>query len=549
MEDAKTILARWGEMEGARTPWDSVWQTAADLTLPRKNNIQRTESQGPGTNTANRLHDTTAIEAARTLANGHSSYVTPPGTRWFAWEAPEDIKSDKADGWYNAASEKALKVLAGTNFYTKLNECFVDRSALGLCCLAAMPSAEKLVSFQAHPVGSFCIDEDAEGNVDTIFLKKPFGIRQLVQLFGEETIKANEKLAKSWEAFQEKGTNGQHEVIHAVFPRVSRQAGKHDVFNMKYASVWIACDGKSVLQRSGVPELPYCVSRYLKRTGSGQAYGYSVFEEVQAAIQEANKTRQILNVVGQRLAVPSVLIPDNLVGNVDSRPGGKTVFKSSGQGALPQEWLNKGRPEGLADQLLDCRETINRAYHVDLFRMFAQIERQMTAREVGERAAEKLMLFSPSFTLFASDFQVAMERVFAILFRAGVFGRMDEIPREVIRKTAEGAEVPAPKVVYQSRIALAIRQAETAAADRLMERVLGVAEAAPDALDNVNFDEYVRMSARNDGVPEKMLREEKDRDAIREGRAKAQEQQAGMEMASAAADAAGKVKGIPGIGL
>jgi hypothetical protein len=544
MEDAKTILARWAEMESARLPWDSAWQMASDYALPRKGNIARTES-APGSNAGNRLYDTTAIQAVTTLANGHASYITPPGTRWFAWEAPEDIKGDRADAWYNEASEKAAKILSTTNFYTTLNEAFLDRSAFGVCCIAAMPSADRIVSFQAHPVGSYCIDEDAEANVDTIFLKKRHGIRQLVQLFGEEAVRANERLAKSWERFKDKGTNAEHEVVHAVFPRVERQRGKHDVFNMRYASVWVSADGKTVLQRSGVPELPYCVSRYLKRSGSGMYYGYSPFEEVKAAVLEANKTRQILQVVGQRLAVPSVLIPDNLVGNVDSRPGGRTVFKSSGQGALPQEWLNRGRPEGMHEQLADARETINAAFHVDLFRMFAQIDKQMTAREVSERAAEKLMQFSPAFTRFTADFQVMMERVFAILFRAGVFGRMDEIPREVIRRTSEGAEVPAPKVIYQSRIALAIRQAESAAADRLVERVLGVANAAPDTLDNLNLDEYVRVAARNDGVPEAVIRPVKERDALREDRAKAQQQQAMAQMAMQAPQGGGQA--IPAI--
>ena len=67
-----------------------------------------------------------------------------------------------------------------------------------------------------------------------------------------------------------------------------------------------------------------------------------------------------------------------------------------------------------------------------------------------------------------------------------------------------------------------------------MERVLGVANAAPDALDNLNLDEYVRVAARNDGVPEAVIRPVKERDALREDRAKAQQQQAMMQMAAQA---------------
>src|SRR5690606_14981168 len=124
-----------------------------------------------------------------------------------------------------------------------------------------------------------------------------------------------------------------------------------------------------------------------------------------------------------------------------------------------------------------------------------------------------------------ADFQILMDRIFAILFRAQVFGKMNEIPPEVVRVNRDGlAEVPPPKVVYQSRIALAIRQAETAAADRMVERTLTVAQAAPDVLDNINFDAYVRLSGRNDGVPEALIRPEKERDEMREARAQAQQQ-------------------------
>ena len=538
MEDAKSILARWGEMEAARTPWEGSWQMAANYAVPRKGNLATNEA-GPGSNPANRLYDVTAIEAVNVLSNGHASEITPAGTRWATWEAPDDIKSDKADAWYNGKSELALKILASTNFYTTLGEAYFDRVGFGLCNIAAFPSAKNFITFQAHPVKTYCVDEDAEGNVDTVFLQKVLGIRQLEQMFGEAAILKSEKLAASWTKFKEKGTNSKHTVIHAVFPRVKRTRGKADIFNMPYASVWVETEGKTVIERSGLQELPYCVSRYLKRSGCDQVYGYGPVEEVKAAVLEANRTRQILNVVGQRIAVPSLLLPDDLVGNVDTRPGGKTVFKSGGSN-LPQEWLTKGRPDGLLEQLQDCRDTINQAFHVDLFRMFAQIERQMTAREVAERSSEKLMQFSPTFTRFMADFEVMMVRIFNILFRAGVFGAPQDLPPEVLRRTERGIELPPPKVVYQSRIALAIRQAETAASDRLLERVIASAGLAPDALDNINLDEYLRMSARNDGVPEKVLRPEADMLQMREDRLKAQQE--AQQKAEVAAMAEGAAK-------
>lgn len=543
MEDAKSILTRWATMAADRAPWDSAWQDVADYALPRKGNITTTES-GPGTNAANRLYDTTAIQAVSTLASGHASAITPAGTQWFAWEAPDEIKSDSADKWYNKCSEKTRKILTAGNFHTMLNEVFEDRSGFGLGCLMALPNAARKISFQAHPIGSFAIEEDSEGNVDTVFLRREYSVRQLVQLFGEAVILENEKLAKAWEKFKEKGVDSNHYVIHAVFPRVERDATKLDAINMPIASVWVAEAGKSVLKRSGFEEMPIMVTRYLKRSGSKQQYGYSPFETIRAAIVDANKTKQILQVVGQKLAVPPVLVPDNLIGNVDMRPGGKTVYRAVGNNAMPHEWLSGGNPQGMQEQLIDAREQIRAAYHTDLFRMFTEREKQMTAREVSELAAEKLMPFSPSFTRFTADFQVMMEAIFAILFRAGVFGSVKDgtIPPEVIRVLPDGrGEIPPPKVIYQSRIALAIRQAETAAADRMVERAMNYAQVDPSIMDNIDGDAWIRGSGRNDGVTEEVLRSEKARDAIREARAEAEAQQAQLDQAQQAADAAGKV--------
>jgi hypothetical protein len=536
-EDAKSILARHGELMSARIPWESGWQTAANLAIPRKNNIT-TQERGPGTNSGNRLFDTTAIESVNVLANGHSSEITPAGTRWFVWEAPEDIKSDEADAWYNEASEKAAKILGATNLYTVLSEAYQDRVGFGISNIAAFPHAKNYISFQAHPVRTYCIDEDSEGNVDTVFLEKSYGIRQLEQMFGEEALLKNDKLAASWLDFKTKGKSTQHKMVHAVFPRLQAPTRARDILAMPYASVWVACAEKHVLQRSGYEELPYCASRYLKRSGAGQEYGYSPFEEVLAAILEANKMVEIRRVVNQRKAVPALLLPDGLKGLVDTRPGGKTVFNPQAD-KLPQEWLNKGDINGLLLDLQDTREIIQRAFHYDLFKMFAQLDKVMTAREVAERASEKLVQFSPSFTRFMADFGVLMERIFNILWRAGVFGKPEELPAAVLRRNQAGkVELPTPRVVYQSRLALAIRQAETAAADRLVERVATVYQIAPDVLDNIDLDAYVRTVGRNDGVPEAILRPKAQVDAMREDRRKAQEAQAKQQQMLEAATVA-----------
>lgn len=527
-------------MVSDRAPWDAIWTDVANYAIPRKT-MRSGDQVGPGINPADKLHDTTAIDSASILASGHASAITPAGTQWFAWEAPDEIKSDEADAWYNKASEIARKILSAGNFHTSLNESFEDRSGFGISTMAIMPDAVRKVTFQGHPVGSYTVEEDAEGNVDTIYLERMYDIRQFVGKFGEKALAFCPKLAKSWERFRIKGENAQHPILHCVVPRLDRDSKLQDAVNMPWASVWISVHDKAIFLESGFPEFPFVVTRYLKRTGSRQQYGYSPFEQCRAAILDANRIKQILKVVGQKIAVPPVIVPDTLVGNVDTRPGGRTVVKST-SAMLPQEWLTKGDPRGLMEELLDARECIRKAYHTDLFRMFADREKEMTAREVTELAAEKLMPFSPSFTRFTADFQPGMERIFCVLFRAGAFGNPNELPKAVISKDNEGNTiVPAPKVVYQSRIALAIRNFETAAADRMVERALGVAQVDPSILDSIDMDSYIRLSARNDGVSEDVLRPKEMVQQLRDQRAQQAEEQRQLEQAQQAAQAAGAV--------
>ena len=66
------------------------------------------------------------------------------------------------------------------------------------------------------------------------------------------------------------------------------------------------------------------------------------------------------------------------------------------------------------------QQAIESAFHVDMFRMFASIDKQMTATEVAERSTEKLVQFSPSFTRKTTELLTPMLRsVFGILIRGG----------------------------------------------------------------------------------------------------------------------------------
>jgi hypothetical protein len=183
------------------------------------------------------------------------------------------------------------------------------------------------------------------------------------------------------------------------------------------------------------------------------------------------------------------------------------------------------------------KEVINKCFHVDMFQMFANLERpQMTAREVTERASEKLVQFSPTFARLTSElYTPLLRRVWALLTRAG---KMPPPPKSMLVEGPDGIMVPEPNVVYSSRIALAIKNLENASLMAMFEMWAPMAQIKPEVLDNAHWDEMFRDSVRNAGLPARWLLEMDDVGEMRQARAeqmaKMQQQQEGMMMAEGA---------------
>jgi len=533
-------------MEMDRTPVESWWQDVAEYVVPRKSFI--TEDSWIDDSRFQHLHDTTAIDACQTLANGHSSFISPADQRWFTFSAPDHVRTDEHEEWYRTCSLILATEMAACNAYTVFDETYLDRSAFGLGSYSVWPGKRNALNYRVHPINSYTLEENDEGYVDEMGFTMELGILQISQMFGVEVLSKSPKLADAYKAFTMSGKNTKHVICHHVWPRRDdeRTPGSMEGKDLPYGSIYICKEGETIISESGFTEFPYTCSRYLKHAGRGNQYGFSPSWRAMPSIKSANFLQKVMDLVAEKKAVPSVLVPDYLEGDVDLRAGGITMFAASrvkGSYGLPQEWGNQGSYDVGKDRIEQKHEDINRAYHVDLFRMFAEMERaaQMTAREVAERSSEKLIQFSPSFTRYSADSQTGMRRAFSILLRTGAFPPPPQGLIYMDEKTGR-PNVPDPKVLYQSKIALAIQQLSNAGIDKMLERAMAMAQAGvPDAFDNINPDQVVRIQARNDGVPEEVLRNPKEVAMIREQRAEAQRQQMELEQAEMASKAAGNV--------
>jgi hypothetical protein len=531
---ATNILLKHAELVTQRATWETLWEDIARYVMPRKAGLFTKDSQ-PSVEDEAYLFDATAVRANMVLANGQLSWMTPMESRWFSLEPPAAMESeDEIKQWFKRCTETMHGELARSNFYTEIHELYLDRGAFGTASILVEQGRQSSLNFTKLDIGSFAVSENEEGYVDTLSREYEMTARQAALKFGpdalSDTMKADLANPKTVRKFT---------VIHMVYPRGPGEIelGKRDAPNKPFASVYVEKASKHVLMVSGFDEQPFFVTRYLKWKNC-ESYGYSPSWTALPEARQLNFLEKQLDSLAELTAFPRVLIPAGFDQDIDLRAAGITYFDPNNPNAIPKEWATNGRYDVGMNRAEQRRNAINEAFHVDLFKMFAQLEKQMTAREVMERSSEKLIQFSPTFARMTTElFNPMLKRIFALLARQGKF---PPPPQQLVMLGA----VPEPEVHYNSRIALAIRQLENAAFIRTSEMLLPYAQIRPDMLDNYDFDEISRDMARNDGLPARWLMDEEMVAQQRAQRAQQAQQAMQAEQLEKTASALGKAGAV-----
>ena len=498
-----TILSSYNAMRAARSPWESWWERLRQYVLPTRqqpgDEYLPAEEHSSGRRS---LADTTAVEACQKLAGAHMSYITPGNELWFKWTSPDPAAGDEAQSWYNTCSEIANRELSLSNFYTELHECFLDRVGLGTGSMFCGTTRGGRLLFRHVPCGQFVCAENDEGKLDTYMREFSFSPHQAETRFGLAALGPRAR------SLCEKAADRHSpclRFLHAVRPRPQRNRSRNTARDMAWQSIYYSLDDSCTVEEGGYREMPYMVTRFLKWGES--PYGLAPARLVYPDIEQAQFLNRILDMLGEVAAFPRILELANQVGEVDLRAGGRTLINpESASLGYPREWATQGRYDVGMDRLRQKQDSINRAFFIPMLELWSERKQLLTAAEVYARENERVMQFSPSFTLFASDFRPLMERVFAQLFR---LGRFPKPPVSVLQTDRRGeATIAEPHVVYQGRIAMVIRRLQSEGIERTLSRLQAMAGLEPNLADHVDLDATFRLAARLDGVPEQMLRPE-----------------------------------------
>ena len=547
---AAKILQWYEDGQGKLGVWKTTWQQIGNYVVPRKSQIlvKRIEGSNQG---MEEIYSLTAADAVQVHAGGEMDYLF--SGKWFKFAPPGPKPAPDAVAWYEVSTEIALQELLRSNFMLETHEMLLDRVGFGTSPLHCEEGRQTTLNFTNHRIGTYTIAENSEHIVDTIICEVEMTARQAVQEFGldgnsdEDRLRGNRGVSKKIrDAYLEDDPKKKDErfmFLHAVYPRDDRERDVNamDGANKPIASCWVDKANRKLCRESGYDEMPTAVTRYLK--WEKDPYGYSPSMLALPGIKSQNLIERTLLLLIETKAVPRILVPDNLDGNdIDFRAGGQTTYDASRPEALPKEWLTQADAKLVVEYLQSKDEIIRNLYLYDLWKMLAEIEREMTAYEVKMRLAEKLAGITPAFHRMQVEFfNVILRRVFAICLRKGKFSPP---PASVMKpddrdpQNAAKMTVHVPDVVLTGKLAMYIRESDNNSFMQWVQSMIPIAEViGVSALNVVDTDAAFRGMGINSGVPVAWMRTPADVRKLKAAQDAAAQQQQQMEMAKQTAPA------------
>ncbi len=539
---AKEQLKKFSDLEAWRKAnRDDDWQTISQYCLPQDSNIttQKTESVSGWTD---QIFDTTAIHAMEILSAGLFNWWTPPNQPWGEFAAPKRLKLEaggSADKFLGEAGDSWMEELARSNFYSAkaTGDLGLAVFATDLIIADESDTGNELFNFIHCQIGTYVIEENYRGVVDTIRREVEMTYRQICQKFSMDGDNIPEKMKEM--AKGAKGGDRKFKIIHCIFPREDSQKlpGRKDGKGMPIASVWIAKEFIETIRVSGYHESPILCRRFKKWVSP---YGYGPGFLCLPDCRQVNYVQQYLDALAELHAYPRVLIPDNLEGDVDLRAGGPTVWDTSNPEGKPSEWMTVGDYKLGIEMQEQRRQAIRDACFVDAFKLLNSaplLDKKMTAFEIAQRQSEQLQNMTPVDSRHIQEFHNPLgKRMFGGMFRAG---RLGQAPQELTQTIRDGVSgLVQPEIVATSRFQTELKALKNRGIVQTFETIIPLSQSQPELgiFDNFVIDDAVVELAQTNGVSPDLIRERKKSkvptvEQLREQRAKIAQQQRAAEAA------------------
>lgn len=537
-------------MENERSSFKSHWRDLNDYILPRRGRFFVSDTNR-GERRSNKIIDTTATLATRTLRSGMMAGVTSPARPWFRLTTPDPALGEEGEvkDWLDIVSSRMNTIFLRSNLYNVLPIMYGDMGTFGTACMIMEEDDKEVLRFYPFPVGSYVIANNDKLQVDTFFREFQMTARQIVDKFARNPANPKEvnwdKVSMTVKSYYDQGLKEEWiDVIHAVLPNPNYNPNSPLSKHKRFLSVYYE-QGKSgagskhtrhgfgavatnykgedikFLREKGYDYFPILAPRW-EITGEDvygtDCPGMTALGDIKQLQVAERRSLQAI----EKMVNPPMIGPTSLKTHKVSLLPGDVTYTDEREGTKGFRPAHEIRFDinALEMKQQQVRQRISRAYFEDLFLMLANSDRrQITAREIEERHEEKLLALGPVLEQLNQDLlDPLIDNTFQVM-----------VTRNLVPEPPESLQGADLKVEYISIMAQAQKLSALGGIERFTGFASQVAAANPEVLDKIDTDQLIDVYSDITSIPPGIVRSDDSVEKIRQQRAQAQQAQAQQE--------------------
>ena len=486
---AEQYIRRYERAKNHRENFVPLFEECYEYALPQRESFY-TESAGERRD--DKIFDETAVVGVQEFASRLQAGLVPNFARWADFTAGSEIPTEQRDAINNELEEVTdyvFEVIQNSNFGQEVHESFMDL-AIGTGVLHVEEGDSiNPINFTALPLPHVVLDVGPDDRIDHVYRERDIRYSDIMVLYPKATI--NNRLQSVMTANPD-GRTKVLEIICKDYSQMNEDA---------YFCVIFDINTKCMLKYEtfkGTGSNPFICFRWSKDPGA--IYGRGPLINALSAIKTTNLTVELIlqnaqmNISGiYTYEDDGVVNPDN----INLVPGALIPVAPNSRGLTPLAGAGKFDVAQLI--LSDMRQNIKKALYMES--LGRPEGTPMSATEVSERMADLSRQIGSSFGRLQSEFVTPLlRRVIRILSKQGRI----EIPKIDNREVTVISQSPLAQAQHQQDVAV-VNNFNAILAQTFGPQILNMI---------VKQDEVARYMAEKLGLPEKLIRDPQEQQAL-----------------------------------
>lgn len=493
-----------------RYSWWAYYNVLGRYLLPFRDKflvVANRMSRGSPINDA--IIDSTGLMSARTCASGFFTGVMNPAKTWFELGvgSPGTEVDDETKAWLDDTQEKAVIVLAQSNFYQTMHQACHDLVVFGTAPVLMYEDAQDVIRLYLPCAGEYFLRSGARLDINAFTREFTLTIAQIVDQFGIENCP--QSIVGLWN--QGGGAlNTEYIIVHTICPNIAMTNKQGESFfvvpnEFSYKEVyWLrGVKTSKPLSKRGFKTKPFMVARWA--IVSNDPYGRSPGMDSLGDNKELQMATLRKNEFIEKCVRPPMGANEDLKNQPASgQPGSVTYCNTDNgkKGFWPLFEVNPAALNHLLASIEGVKKRIQEVFFVPVFMAITQMAgvQPRNELELNKRDQERLQSLGPVIELFQSEFAgPAIERLIEIMQKKGLL-----LPRP---KSMDKLSL---KISYMSLMKIAEKGSQSVAVKDFLSTMGALSSAAkagglPDPLRIVDVDATSRFYAEIVNFPQECL--------------------------------------------